>query len=63
MTLRGEAPVEIPFETRESNMDFETEAFVQLIRNGEVAHRYLTDSEANLRVMDRARELADIRLD
>lgn len=58
--LRGAEPEALSFESRESNMDFETEEFVRLIRTGEVDHGHMRHSVNALAVMDRVRELSGI---
>ncbi len=63
LLLRGKEAEDIPFEARESNMDFETEAFVRLVREGKVDHEYMVNTAAAIRVMDRVRELAGIRFE
>ncbi len=61
LQLRGGETTDIPFEARESNMDFEVEAFIRLIRTGAVEHEYAANTAAALRLMDRARAIADIQ--
>lgn len=60
LKLRGAAPEALAFESRESNMDFETEEFVRLIRTGNVDHCHMRHSVNSLAVMDRVRTLAGI---
>lgn len=63
LRLRGKGGEPLPFESRESNMDFETEEFVRLIQTGEVNHTHLVHSVNTLAVMDKIRELAGISFD
>lgn len=63
LRLRGKDSKVLPFESRESNMDFETEEFVRLIRTGEVEHGYMRHSVNTLAVMDKIRALAGIRFE
>ncbi len=60
LKLRGADPEALSFESRESNMDFETEEFVRLIRTGNVDHCHMRHSVNSLAVMDRVRTLAGI---
>ncbi len=63
LKLRGKEEEILPFAARESNMDFQTEVFVRLVREGAVEHPYMANTEAAIRIMDRARELAHIRFE
>ncbi len=60
LRLRGKETEALPFESRESNMDFETEEFVRLIRTGEADHGHMRHSVNTLAVMDKIRSLAGI---
>ncbi|MBE6599433.1 MAG: Gfo/Idh/MocA family oxidoreductase [Ruminococcaceae bacterium] len=61
--LRGTESEDLPFEMRKNNMDFETEVFVKLIREGKVEHEYMANTRAAMQLMDRVRELAGIRFE
>ncbi len=63
LRLRGKDAESLSFESRESNMDFETEEFVRLVRTGEVDHGYMRHSVNTLAVMDKIRALAGIRFE
>jgi len=63
LLLRGEQPRKLTFETRESNMDFETEEFVRLVQGNETGHSHMEHSVNTLAVLDRVRELSDIRFE
>lgn len=60
LRLRGKDTEALSFESRESNMDFETEEFVRLIRTGDVNHGHLLHSVNTLAVMDKIRALTGI---
>ena len=61
--MRGKEPEVLPFEKKESNMEFETAEFVRLICAGEVNHSHMQHSVNALAVMDRARELTDTKFE
>lgn len=59
--LRGKEPVALPIVGKANNMVYEVRDFVELVRDGAVAHPYTDTTMTVMKIMDEARRIAGVR--
>ena len=63
LALRGKEPVELPFESREHNMEYEIEEFIRIAEGKTDTDRLLNVSHATMKVVDRVYACSGIKFD